>query len=235
MIKTFCLCIGLSSVVEGMKHHRSSHRQNNYFLMGSSKKDFDETSSVMICTGNFAARRSVCSSITDATKDVIPSELFLCSKAMTTGAASDVFSGSSETVKLNFASPGALKLSLDSMLTPNKVLVSYGDCNSVSNLPDLETGRVYFSILVLDNMHSKDSVTLNSLSTPGSARVDIQNPVDILDIDLFSDPSLAAQIAGDFMHCQNNPRSPCSPSTMYNPQVVRVPNALLELDRWWSL
>jgi hypothetical protein len=225
-MRLFLLCL---SLVEGIKHHRS----RGSFLLGKKTTESTDASSVMICTGGFFVRRSVCSAISDATKDVIPTETLVCTKPLTTGEVSDVFSGSSESLKLDFTSHGALQLSLGKIDRPNKVLVSYGDCNSVSSFPDLEEGATYFAIIVLDNHSAKDSVVLNSQSVPGSARVDMMNPLNILDVQLFSDSTLAAKLSADFMTCQSSSTSPCSPSTMFNPQVVRVPSALVELDKWF--
>ena len=219
--------LGIVGTVAGIRHHRqtfSSGRQSSG----------DNINSVMICKGSFSARRSVCSSLSAATKDVIPSELWMCSEPVTPGEMSEVFSGSSSgSLKLDFSSPGSLQLSLTSLETRRNVLVSYGDCNSASSLPDLEDGASYFAILLLDKNTAKDSLTLNSQSLPGSARIDLQTSVNILDVKLFSDSTLSSKLAADFSTCENAPTSVCSPGTMYNPQIVRVPHAMVELDKWF--
>ena len=230
MMRLFLLCVGWSSLVESFKHHRSARGS---LLLGKKSTPSTDASSVMICTGGFSVRRSVCATISDATKDIIPTETLTCSKPLSTGEMSDVFSGSNEALALDVTSPGALQLSLGKIERPNKVLVSYGDCNSVSTLPDLEEGASYFAILVLDNQNAKDSIVLNSQSVPGSARIDMQNSINILDVKLFSDSTLAAKLSADFLNCQSASTAPCSPSTMFNPQIVREPAAFIELDKWF--
>lgn len=229
MKRLFLLCVGLLGSVDGFKHHRA----RGSFLLGKKSNASTDASSIMICTGGFFVRRNVCSAISDATKDVIPTETLTCSNPLTTGEASDVFAGSNEALKLDVSSPGALQLSLGKIERPHKVLLSYGDCNSVSTLPDLEEAASYFAILVLDNQSARDSLVLNSQSVPGSARIDMQNSINILDVKLFDDTTLASKLSADFLNCQSTSTSPCSPSTMFNPQIVRVPSAFIELDKWF--
>jgi hypothetical protein len=222
------LLVGVSAVA-GIRHHRGWTRS---FGEKASKSADENISSVMVCKSSFSVRRSVCTNVSAATKDVVPSETWSCSEPMTPGDFSEVLYRSNTTV-LDFSSSGSLQLSLGRMHTPRNVLVSYSDCNSASLLPDLDDMASYFAILILDKNTAEDSLKLNSQSVPGSARVDVQTAVYIFDLATFNDNTLSLSLAGDFLRCSDAPTSVCSPGTMYNPQIVRVPHAMVELDKWF--
>ena len=173
----------------------------------------DVPTSVMVCRGEFPARRSVCTDQKSNTRDIVPMQRMTCSKAVSPSDWSAVLSGSlmSEiaTSALNFQSEASVAASLGYItLSDNKVFVSYGDCNANSNLPDLAADKRYVAVIVLDNVAAKESMALNketrdfdTTNRDPVTRVEMISNVYYYETSLLANSDFRSTLASAYKNC----------------------------------
>ena len=159
--------------------------------------------SVMVCKGDFPARKSVCDGLSANLRDMVPSEAMSCSSVGSASQFASVLKGrdSSGWIPIDFASEGTISLSMQNLQT-SPVDVSYDDCNSASSLPDLDATKRYLAVLLLDNQAAQGSLELNRATGDPKTRLEMRSSIKFYDTHLLADSNFRAQLADEFQKCE---------------------------------
>ena len=161
--------------------------------------------SIVVCKGNFPARKSACDSIDPKLKDLVPSEIMQCtSPASASQMASLLLKGGSDGwVSLDFSTEGALSRSLDYMpVLAAPLYVSYGDCNSARSLPELDENKRYVAVVLLNNEAARGSLALNAATHDTATRLELESEIKFYDTNLLASEDFRSQLADQFVKCQ---------------------------------
>ena len=169
---------------------------------GLAQASSSATSSVVICKGPFAVRQSVCDSIPAAVKDVTPIESLDCSAAVAPNDFAALLKGTATWGKLDFASTATLKSTARSMRSRTTIQLSFGDCNSATNLPSLDANGDYLAIVILNNAGAINSLALNKATNSGSTRVSMRSTVWYFTLAQLVDGVARATLVDSFNSCQ---------------------------------
>jgi hypothetical protein len=93
-------------------------------------------------------------------------------------------------------------------------------------LPGLESGKDYVALVVMENVAARDSLSLNK----GTSIIVVKSPIRFFDLKIFADQDFTNKLASDFKAC--NPSQTCSPSGLFNPQVISK-DAFVQFDKYW--
>ncbi len=161
-------------------------------------------SSVMICRGDFPARRSACDSIPANLRDIVPSEMMLCSRVGTPSQfAGLLHTGNTDWVSLDFSSQGALANSLATMpVSASPVQVSYNDCNNPRDLPQLDKDTRYVAVILLNNAGAQGSQELNAVTNDTPSRIEMVSKIYFYDTGYLSRGDVRSELADQFNKCQ---------------------------------
>jgi hypothetical protein len=167
----------------------------------------DSGTAVMICKSDFPARQSACDRIAPHLKDIVPSEMMLCSKAVSPSDLASLLTRGSKAgwTSLDFSSEGALVQSLEYLpVMASPLYISYGDCNSARSLPDLEASKRYVAVVLLDNEAAQGSRALNQVTGDTFTRLEIESTIKFYDTNLLTDSDFRSQLADQLLKCQGS-------------------------------
>lgn len=174
---------------------------------------------VYLCRGAFAVRQSLCSSVPSNLSDLVPSEIFACTSAMSPGDFASVLRAApNNKYSLNFASAPLLSYSLSQVAANTTIRVSFGDCASTSALPWLEDGTNYMALILADTQSIADSVALNAGPSHTRDTIDVRATIRYYDVNGVADVNFRAKLADQLMGCQTSNGKICQLG--FNTQVV---------------
>ncbi len=189
---------------------------------------------VFVCRGAFAVRQSLCKSIPQNFSDIVPSENFSCSEALSPGDFASVLKSSPNSKSLlpslDFSSGPLLAYSLTLINAPTSIGVSFGDCASASSLPWLEQGTDYLALILVNKQASEESAALNSGTTHARKAIDVRAAVRYYDVKGLADSNSRAALADQLMGCQTSSNGACQLG--FNTQVV-AKTGTVELGQFW--
>jgi hypothetical protein len=166
----------------------------------------DMATSVMVCRGEFPARRSACDDLPPTVSDMVPMQRMTCSKAVSPSEWAAVLSGQARpglaSSAFKFESEAAVAASLETInIVNSNVYVSFGDCNSKGHIPDLAEDKQYAAVLLLDNKTAQQSVNLNSATRDSASRIEMKSTIFFYDTALLANGDFRKMLASNYRDC----------------------------------
>lgn len=166
----------------------------------------DMATSVMVCRGEFPARRSACDDLPPTVSDMVPMQRMTCSKAISPSVWAAVLNGQARPgfapSAFKFESGAAVAASLETIIIGNSnVYVSFGDCNSKSQIPALAKDTQYAAVILLDNKTAQQSVNLNSATRDSASRIEMKSTIFFYENGLLANEDFRKILASNYRDC----------------------------------
>lgn len=166
----------------------------------------DMATSVMVCRGEFPARRSACDDLPPTVSDMVPMQRMTCSKAISPSVWAAVLNGQARPgfapTAFKFQSGAAVAASLETIIIGNSnVYVSFGDCNSKSQIPDLAKDKQYAAVILLDNRTAQQSVNLNRATMDSASRIEMKSTIFFYETGLLANRDFRKILASNYRDC----------------------------------